>query len=141
MNLFPKQTKFNKYQKSRIKSCLENKSIKPRFGFFAIQALEQCKLTSKQLTSIQKILQNKIKKEAKVWLRCYPDIPVTKKPTEVRMGKGKGSVHQWIAKIPKGKIIFEITGKNHNFIKKVLNNCLNKLPVKTIIITKLDKIK
>ena len=133
--------KYLKYKKGKVKNCLETQSINLKFGLLGIQALQKCKITNKQLESIRRTISNKTKRQAKIWFRIFPDTPITKKPTEVRMGKGKGNIDSWIAKVNKGKILFEISGKDINLIKKTLKIALKKLPIKTNIISKYEELK
>lgn len=134
--LQPKKYKFLKKQKGRIKGRFENRSNNLKFGVFGIQALEAGKLTARQIEAIRRTITNLTKREAKIWIRVFPDFPVTAKPTEIRMGRGKGSVDQWVCKVNKGRILFEVTGKNLNVLRNILNYTKIKIPFKVQIVTR-----
>nr|YP_010616484.1 ribosomal protein L16 [Peronosclerospora sorghi]WAU47955.1 ribosomal protein L16 [Peronosclerospora sorghi] len=133
--LFPKKNKYKKQFKGKIlgKTIKGSKII---YGKYALKVLEESRLTSKQIEATRKIIIRKMKKLGFVWIRIFPDIPVTTKPTENRMGKGKGTVSFWIAKVKKGQILYEISGISLENAKKVLKAGSNKLPVKTKFIYK-----
>lgn len=134
----PRQTKFKKYRKGRISPCYETKAINLQFGIYGIQALEKSKLTSKQLESVRRTITNYVKRKVKIWIRAFPDVPLTKKPLEVRMGRGKGNVNIWVCKVNKGKILFEVAGPNPKLLILALKQAQNKLPIKTQIISKIE---
>ena len=137
--LKPNKTLFKKFRKYKTKLSIESKSNELQFGMFAIQALENGRINSKQIETIKKAILNFMKKKGKFWIRVFPSIPITKKPTEVRMGKGKGNVCDWISFVRPGLIIFEISSNVDDVLKKVLNNILIKLPFKSQIVQKLKK--
>lgn len=132
--LQPKRYKFLKKQKGRIKGRYENRSNQLKFGVFGIQALEPGKLTARQIEAIRRTITNLTKREAKIWIRVFPDFPLTAKPTEIRMGRGKGSVDQWVCKVNKGRILFEVTGKNLNVLWNILYYTKIKFPFPVQII-------
>jgi len=135
MMLFPQKTKYKKQFKGKI----VGQTIKGSqiiFGKYAIKVIEEARLTAKQIESTRRIIIIKMKRLGFLWIRVFPDTPVTSKPTENRMGKGKGSVSLWVAKIKKGQILFEISGISLENAKKVLKAGSNKLPVKTKFIYK-----
>lgn len=134
----PRQTKFKKYQKGRINPCHETRAINLQFGIYGIQALEKTKLTSKQLEAIRRTITNYMKRKVKIWIRAFPDTPLTKKPLEVRMGRGKGNVSIWVCKVNKGKILFEVAGPNPQMLVAALKQAQNKLPIRTQIISKFE---
>ena len=133
--LFPKKTKFKKQFKGKLKgqTVRGNNII---YGKYAIKVLEEGRLTSKQIESARKVIVKKMKKIGFFWIRIFPDTPVTSKPTENRMGKGKGSVSFWICKVKKGQILYEISGISLEYAKKVFKAGSNKLPIKTKFIYK-----
>lgn len=133
--LFPKKTKYKKQFKGKLlgKTKKGNKII---FGKYAIKVIEETRLTSKQIEATRRIIIRKMKRLGFLWIRVFPDIPVTSKPTENRMGKGKGAVSFWIAKVKKGQILYEISGISLENAKKVLKAGSNKLPIKTKFIYK-----
>ena len=133
--LFPKKTKYKKQFKGKLigKTIKGNKII---YGKYAIKVLETVRLTSKQIESARRIITKKMKKLGFLWIRIFPDTPVTSKPTENRMGKGKGSVSLWVSKVKKGQVLYEISGISLDKAKKILKAGSNKLPVKTKFIYK-----
>lgn len=133
--LIPKKLKFQKTFKGKLKG-ITTRGNKIIYGKFALKVLEEARITHLQLETSKKILLKKMKKNGTLWVRIFPHIPVTSKPNENRMGKGKGSVTNWIAKVKKGQIIFEVTGISVEFAKKVLNLSSKKLPIKTKFIYK-----
>jgi large subunit ribosomal protein L16 len=133
MFLQPKKFKFKKFQKGKI-SKINHKSTKLRFGNIGLKANQSGRLTSKQLESARQAIVRKIKRKGKIWINVFPNIPITKKPTEVRMGKGKGNVDYWAAKIKIGTVLFEIAGVNLNNAKTAFKTGKAKLPIKPVII-------
>lgn len=133
--LFPQKTKYKKQFKGKLVGKTINGS-KIIFGKYAIKTLEETRLTSKQIEATRKIIIRKMKRLGSLWIRIFPNIPVTAKPTENRMGKGKGNVSFWVSKIKKGQILFEISGISLENAKKVLKAGANKLPIKTKFIYK-----
>lgn len=133
--LFPKKVKYKKQFKGKLvgKTTKGNKII---YGKYALKILETTRLTSKQIEATRRIIIRKMKRLGFLWIRIFPDIPVTSKPTENRMGKGKGAVSVWVAKVKKGQILYEISGISLENAKKVFKAGSNKLPVKTKFIYK-----
>nr|YP_009547913.1 ribosomal protein L16 [Bremia lactucae]AZL92965.1 ribosomal protein L16 [Bremia lactucae] len=133
--LFPKKTKFKKQFKGKLKG----QTIKGNviiYGKYAIKVLEEGRLTSKQIEAARRVIIKKMKKIGFFWIRIFPDVPVTSKPTENRMGKGKGSVSCWVAKVKKGQILYEINGVSLEYAKRIFKAGANKLPIKTKFIYK-----
>ena len=108
------------------------------FGSFAIKSMEECWMTARQIEAARIAVTRYMKREGQVWIRVFPDKPVTKKPAEVRMGKGKGSPELWVAIVKPGKIIFEIDGVPQDIAKEALRLAAQKLPVKTKFLTRRD---
>lgn len=133
MLLTPKKSKFKKFHKNRL-SRLDLKSNKLRFGSIGLQSIESGVLVSKQLESARQAINRKIKRKGKIWIRVFPHFSITSKPTAVRMGKGKGPVTSWAAKIGKGSILFELDGINLNLARLAFKTGSAKLPVKTKVI-------
>ena len=133
--LYPKKTKFKKQFKGKLNGKTKNNNIIV-YGKYALKALEEIRLTSKQIEAARKTIIRKMKRLGFLWIRVFPDIPVTSKPTENRMGKGKGAVSFWVAKIQKGQILYEIGGISLENAKKVFKSGANKLPIKTKFIYK-----
>lgn len=133
--LFPKKTKYKK----QFKGKLVGKTIKGSkiiYGKYGIKVLEETRLTSRQIEATRRIIIRKMKRLGFLWIRVFPDTPVTAKPTENRMGKGKGSVAFWVSKVKKGQILYEISGISLENAKKILKAGSNKLPIKTKFIYK-----
>lgn len=135
--LQPKRTKFRKMQKGRMKGNAQRGS-QIAFGSFAIKSLEECWMTARQIEAARIAVTRYMKREGQVWIRVFPDKPVTKKPAEVRMGKGKGSPELWVAIVKPGKIIFEIDGVSLELAKEALRLAAQKLPIKTKFVVRRD---
>jgi large subunit ribosomal protein L16 len=138
--LQPKRTKFRKMQKGRMKGNSQ-RGNQIAFGSFAIKTLEECWLTARQIEAARIAVTRYMKREGQIWIRVFPDKPVTKKPAEVRMGKGKGNPELWVAPIRPGKIIFEAEGVSLEVAKEALRLAAQKLPVKTKFITRRDYVE
>ncbi len=135
--LQPKRTKFRKMQKGRMKGNAQ-RGNQIAFGSFAIKALEECWMTARQIEAARIAVTRYMKREGQVWIRVFPDKPVTKKPAEVRMGKGKGSPELWVATVRPGKIIFEVDGVPLDIAKEALRLAAQKLPIKTKFLVRRD---
>ncbi len=135
--LIPKKVKHRKMQKGRsLKREVETRGMDLAFGSYGIQALEPAWLTSAQIESARRTLTNFIKREGKIWIRIFPDKPITKKPPEVTMGAGKGAVDHYVAPIKPGRILFEMDGVSAQTAENAFRLAGHKLPVKTKIIKK-----
>ncbi len=128
--LQPKRTKYRKQQKGRIKG-LATRGFSLAFGDFGIKSLEQGFITARQLEAARIAMTRAMKREGQVWMRIFPDKPMTRKPAEVRMGKGKGSPEFWVAPIKPGTILFEIKGVSKELAQEALSLASQKLPVVT----------
>src|SRR5210317_1031624 len=128
--LLPKRTKFRKKQKGRVKG-LATRGHRIEFGEFGLKALEPHWITSRQIEAARIALNRYMKREGKVWIRIFPDKPVTKKPAEVRMGKGKGSPEYWVAVIKPGTILFEVEGVPMEVAQEGMRLAAQKLPITT----------
>ena len=127
--LSPKKTKYRKKFKGRIHGNAKgNYSL--NYGSFGLKALEPERITSRQIESARKAITRYLKRAGKMWIRIFPDIPVSKRPAEVRMGKGKGSIEYWACRVQPGRIMFEIDGVNIEEAKKAMMLASAKLPVK-----------
>lgn len=135
--LQPKRTKFRKMQKGRMKGNAQ-RGNQIAFGSFAIKALEECWMTARQIEAARIAVTRYMKREGQVWIRVFPDKPVTKKPAEVRMGKGKGAPELWVATVKPGKIIFEIDGVPTEIAQEALRLAAQKLPIKTKFVIRRD---
>jgi large subunit ribosomal protein L16 len=128
--LQPKRTKFRKMQKGRNRGEA-TRGNKVSFGEFGLQSSDRGRITSRQLEAARRALTRHIKRGGKVWIRIFPDKPITKKPLEVRMGSGKGSVEYWVALIQPGRMLFEVEGVPLELAKEAFALASAKLPVKT----------
>jgi large subunit ribosomal protein L16 len=135
--LMPSRTKYRKRQKGRIKGDAKG-GTNIDFGSLAIQATSRGFLTSRQIEASRRAMTRHVKRGGKIWIRVFPDKPITKKPAETRMGKGKGSLDHWVCPIKPGKIIFEIEGVTPEVAKEAFKLAQYKLPIKTTIISRED---
>ena len=133
--LQPKRTKFRKMQKGRNRGEA-TRGNKVSFGEFGLQSSDRGRITSRQLEAARRALTRHIKRGGKVWIRIFPDKPITKKPLEVRMGSGKGSVEYWVALIQPGRMLFEVEGVPQELAKEAFALAAAKLPVKTTFSTR-----
>ncbi|CUR53314.1 50S ribosomal protein L16 [Buchnera aphidicola] len=133
--LQPKRTKFRKMHKGRNRGVIVGDQV--LFGEFGLKALSRGRLTSKQIESARRTITRYMKRIGKIWIRIFPDKPITQKPLEVRMGKGKGNVEYWVALIQPGKILYEINGISEEESKIAFKLASSKLPIKTAFIKKM----
>ena len=136
--LQPKRTKFRKMHKGRIKGAAKG-GTDLNFGSHGLKAMQPERITSRQIEATRRAITRAMKRQGRVWIRIFPDVPVSKKPTEVRMGKGKGSVEFWAARVKPGRIMFEIDGVADDIAREALLLGAAKLPVKTRIITRIGE--
>lgn len=137
--LAPKRVKFRKAHKGRIKGIADRGNT-VSFGDFALQALEPGKLESRQIEASRIALTRHIKRGGKVWIRVFPDKPITKKPAETRMGSGKGGFEKWVAPVQPGRVVFEIEGVAENLAREAFALAAAKLPFKTRVISRREKV-
>jgi large subunit ribosomal protein L16 len=135
--LQPKRTKFRKQQKGRMKKVTQRGHM-ISFGSFAIKALEPGWITSRQIESARIAVTRAMKREGQVWIRIFPDKPITKKPAEVRMGKGKGAPEYWVAVVEPGRILFETGGVTQELAAEAMRLAAQKLPIKTKFVIRKD---
>ncbi|BAH83118.1 50S ribosomal protein L16 [Candidatus Ishikawella capsulata] len=133
--LQPKRTKFRKMQKGRNRGLASGTEIS--FGTFGLKAIDRGRLTSKQIESARRTLTRAIKRQGKIWIRIFPDKPITQKPLEVRMGKGKGNVEYWVAMIKPGKILYEMDSVSEEIARRAFKLAAAKLSIKTTFVTKM----
>jgi len=133
MLLMPKKTKYRKYQRGRMKGKAYRGSTLA-FGEYGLKALEPCWLTNKQIEAARVAITRHLKKGGKLWVRVFPDKPITKKPAETRMGKGKGDIEGWVAVVKPGRILYEIEGMDRETSLEALRLASHKLPIKTKIV-------
>ena len=135
--LQPKRTKFRKQHKGRIKGVAKGGSDL-NFGTYGLKALEPERVTARQIEAARRAMTRHMKRQGRVWIRIFPDLPVTSKPTEVRMGKGKGSVDYWACRVKPGRVMFEIDGVNEDIAHEALRLAAMKLPIKTRVVVRED---
>jgi len=133
--LMPKRTKYRKAQRGRRRGNATRGS-KVDFGQYGLKAVEPCWLSNRQIEAARVALTRHIKRGGKIWIRVFPDKPVTKKPAETRMGKGKGAPEFWVAVIKPGRILFEIEGVDEKLAREALRLAATKLPIKTRFVTR-----
>ena len=134
--LFPKKTKFRKAHKGRIHGNAKG-GFSLNFGAFGLKALQPERLTARQIEAARRAITRHIKRQGRVWIRIFPDVPVTKKPAEVRQGKGKGAVEFWAARVKPGKILFEIDGVPKTLAEEAFQLASAKLPNKNKFVIRL----
>ena len=135
--LSPKRTKFRKQHKGRIRGEAPG-GTELNFGSFGLKAIEPERITARQIEAARRAMTRHMKRQGRVWIRIFPDVPVTQKPTEVRMGKGKGSVEYWAAKVKPGRVMFELDGVTEPVAREALRLGAMKLPIKTRVVVRED---
>jgi len=133
--LQPKKTKFRKQQKGKLRG-IATSGTRVSFGEFGLKALTRGRVTARQIEAARRAMTRHIKRGGKVWIRIFPDVPVTKKPIEVRMGKGKGNVEYWVAKIQPGKVLYEMEGVTEEIAREAFRLASAKLPISTAFIAR-----
>ena len=131
--LQPKRTKFRKVHKGR-NTGLAHRGSTVAFGTIALKSIERGRITARQIESARRATNRRIKRGGKIWIRVFPDKPITQKPLEVRMGKGKGSVEYWVCEIQPGKILYEMEGVSEELAREAFTLAAAKLPFKTAIV-------
>jgi large subunit ribosomal protein L16 len=135
--LMPKRVKFRKSQRGRM-AGKATRGSSVAFGDFGLKALEPHWITSRQIEACRISLSRKMKRDGKVWIRIFPDKPVSKKPLETRMGKGKGAPEFWVAVVKPGRILFEVSGVSREIANDALKSCSYKLPIKCKVVSRPD---
>ncbi len=135
--LQPKKTKFRKAFKGRISGTAKG-GTELNFGQFGLKALEPERITARQIEAARRAITRQMKRQGRVWIRIFPDLPISTKPAEVRMGSGKGSVEYWAARVAPGRIMFEIDGVPDDVAREALRLGAAKLPIRTKVVTRLD---
>lgn len=138
--LQPKKTKFRRHQKGKMKG-LANRGHQLAFGSFGIKAMEEVWLTGRQIEAARQAVTRFMKREGQIWIRVFPDKPITKKPAEVRMGKGKGAPEYFVAPVSPGRIIFEAEGVPLEVAKEALRLAAQKLPITTKFVVRRDYVE
>ena len=136
--LQPKKTKFRKQFKGRIHGEAKGGTAL-NFGAFGLKAMEPDRLTARQIEAARRAISRHIKRAGRLWIRIFPDVPVTSKPAEVRMGKGKGAPEFWAAKVKPGRILFELDGVPHDVAKGAFERAAAKLPIKVKTVVRLGE--
>ena len=134
--LQPKRTKYRKAHKGRIKGVAKG-GFSLTFGGFGLKALEPERVTARQIEAARRAITRAMKRQGRVWIRIFPDVPVSSKPAEVRMGSGKGAPEYWVARVKPGRIMFELDGVSGEIAREALELGAAKLPIKTKIVTRL----
>ena len=134
--LQPKKTKYRKQFKGRIHGLTKG-GASLNFGSFGLKALEPERITARQIEAARRAITRQIKRQGRVWIRIFPDLPVSDKPAEVRMGKGKGAVEYWAARVAPGRIMFEVDGVPDATAREALKLGAAKLPIKTRVVTRI----
>lgn len=135
--LFPKRVKYRKQMRGRMKGKA-SRGVDVTFGDYGLQAVEPGWVTARQIEATRRALVRYMRRRGKVWIRIFPDKPVTKKPAETRMGKGKGAVDHWVAVVKPGRIMFEISGLSEEGAREAMRLAAHKLPIKTRFALRLD---
>ena len=132
--LLPKNTKFRKAHKGRIHGSAKG-NYELNFGSHGLKALQPERITARQIEASRRAITRYLKRAGRLWIRIFPDVPVSAKPAEVRMGKGKGSIDRWVCRVKPGVIMFEVEGVNKDLAKKAFELAAAKLPIKTSFVT------
>jgi len=136
--LSPKRTKFRKAHKGRIKGVAKG-GFSLTFGGFGLKALEPERVTARQIEAARRAITRAMKRQGRVWIRIFPDVPVSTKPAEVRMGSGKGSPEFWVARVKPGRILFELDGVPGPLAKVAFERAAEKLPIKVKVVARLGE--
>jgi len=134
--LSPKRTKYRKAHKGRIHGTAKGGTAL-NFGAFGLKAMEPARVTARQIEAARRAITRHMKRVGKVWIRIFPDVPVSRKPAEVRMGSGKGTPEYWVARVHPGRIMFEIDGVSKNIAEEAFALAAAKLPIKTRLVSRL----
>jgi large subunit ribosomal protein L16 len=133
--LQPKRTKFRKQQKGRNRGLAQSGN-KVSFGEYGLKAVDRGRITARQIEAARRAMTRHIKRGGKIWIRLFPDVPVTKKPIEVRMGKGKGNVEYWVSKVQPGSVLYEMEGVTEEAAREAFKLAAAKLPIKTTFVSR-----
>ena len=134
--LQPKRTKFRKMHKGRISGEAKG-GFDLAFGTYGLKAIEPERITARQIEAARRAMTRHMKRQGRVWIRIFPDVPVSKKPPEVRQGKGKGSVEYWACRVKPGRIMFEVDGVSENVAREAFELAAAKLPIKTKFVVRI----
>ena len=136
--LSPKRTKFRKQHKGRIHGVAKGGTAL-NFGAFGLKAQSPARVTARQIEAARRAITRHIRRQGRVWIRVFPDVPVSTKPAEVRMGKGKGSPEYWVCRVKPGRIMFELDGVPHDLAKRAFELAAAKLPLETRFVSRLTE--
>ncbi len=136
--LMPKRVKYRRVHRGRMKGQAQ-RGAEVQFGEYGLQALEPCWMTSRQLEAARRAIVRYVKRGGKIWIRVFPDKPVSKKPAETRMGGGKGAPDHWVAVVKPGRVLFEIAGVREDVAREALRLAAHKLPIKTQFIQRIEQ--
>ncbi len=134
----PKKTKYRKQHKGRIKGAAKG-GYTLNFGEYGLKAMQPERITARQIEAARRAISRHVKRVGRMWIRIFPDVPVTRKPAEVRMGSGKGSVEFWAARVEPGRIMFEVDGVSEAVAREAFDRASAKLPIKTKFIARLKE--
>ncbi len=137
--LMPKRVKYRRVHRGRMKGQAQ-RGAEVHFGEYGLQALEPCWMTSRQLEAARRAIVRYVKRGGKIWIRVFPDKPVSKKPAETRMGGGKGAPDHWVAVVKPGRVLFEIAGVREDVAREALRLAAHKLPIKTQFIRRVEQV-
>jgi large subunit ribosomal protein L16 len=135
--LMPKRVKYRKQHRGRMKGT-ESRGVTVAFGDYGLQALEPCWMSARQIEAARRAIVRHMRRRGKYWVRLFPDKPITSKPAETRMGKGKGEVEYWAAVVRPGRVMFEVGGVDEEVANEALRLASHKLPIKTQIIERIE---
>lgn len=138
--LFPKKTKYRKYYKGRIHGVAKAATTL-NFGSYGLKSLEPNRLMSKQIESARRSITRHMKRAGRLWIRVFPDVPVTSKPAEVRMGSGKGAPEYWVCRVKPGRILFELDGVSTEVAKRAFELAAEKLPIRTKFVARINSLE
>ncbi len=133
--LQPKRTKFRKMRKGRNRG-LATSGNQVSFGEYGLKAADRGRITARQIEAARRAMTRYVKRGGKIWIRVFPDVPVSKKPLEVRMGKGKGNVEYWVAKVQPGSVLYEMEGVTEEIAREAFRLAATKLPIATTFVTR-----
>ncbi|MGF1529629.1 MAG: 50S ribosomal protein L16 [Candidatus Competibacterales bacterium] len=133
--LQPKRTKFRKQHKGRNRGLAKG-GTDVSFGEFGLKAIDRGRLTARQIESARRAINRRVRRGGKLWIRVFPDVPITQKPLEVRQGKGKGNVEYWVAKIQPGRVLYEMEGVPEDVAREAFALAAAKLPIKTVFVNR-----
>jgi len=133
--LQPKRTKYRKQQKGKNRGVAQN-GDKVSFGQYGLKAIDRGRITSRQIEAARRAMTRHVRRGGKIWIRMFPDIPVTNKPIEVRMGKGKGGIEYWATKVQPGKVLYEMEGVSEPLAREAMRRAAQKLPVRCVFVNR-----